>query len=225
MMPKLPAANSRIRGLTSLHRALVSGLISFLLPIGIAQLIAAEGRANAPKIKPLEVEVQPGEIVGNEQIIRLRLRSGTNEFMLMLPPGARSETPAGGTLNIADPKGAYRIELRLLAADPTEDLPPQLQRLKTKLLEAHPKAARTEEFSVNVGRAALGQQFSDSMLPFGERLYRVIWVPGPAGILEFSLNAAASQGRAAVQTLDTLLVTLRTNEKGKLEITRRLERS
>ena len=182
-------------------------------------------RTNAPQIKPLEVEVQPGEIVGNEQVIRLRLRWGTNEFMLMLPPGARSETTSAGTLNIADPKGSYRIELRLLTADATEDLPKQLQRLKTTVLAAHPKASGTEEFTVNVGRAALGLQLSDTMPPFGERWYRVIWAPCAAGILEFSLNATAGQGRAAVQTLDTLLVTLRTNEKGKLEITRRLERS
>ena len=44
-------------------------------------------------------------------------------------------------------------------------------------------------------------------------------------ILEFSLNASAGQAHAAVQTLDSLLVTLRNNEKGKLEIARRLERS
>jgi hypothetical protein len=178
------------------------------------------------QLQPLEFSVQPGEMVGHEQVIRQFIKSGTNQFMFVMPPGVRCESTTAGTLGLSSPDGQYHLELRILAPGAEEGTLKRIQALKQKTLESCAKARNVEEFNTSVaGWRAEGLQLRESLPVFGERLFRFVWVPCTAGILEFALSSSAERATAAVQTMDSLLITLRSNEKGKLEIVRRSEKS
>ena len=78
----------------------------------------------------LAVTLQPGEPVGHEQVVRGLIRSGTHEFLFVVPEGLRTETAPEGTIvlltrdlsffvsiRIVPPSGQLRSERSLAGSD------------------------------------------------------------------------------------------------------------
>jgi hypothetical protein len=194
----------------------------FLIPAAFA----ADADTEKIQAQPLDVSVQPGELVGHEQVIRQFITLGTNQLLIVPPPNVRSETAAAETLLWSSSEGNCRIEFRIFGPTPEADASKWTQALKKATLESHEKARSIEQISTAVlGRGAEGVQFRESQSGLGERLFRFVWVPCAAGILEFTMNVSANRAAAGVQTLDNLLINLRSNERGKIEIVRRLSKS
>jgi hypothetical protein len=187
---------------------------------------AAETDAEKIQAQPLDVSIQPGELVGHEQVIRQFISLGTNQFMLVLPPNVRSESAGAETLLWSSSEGNCRIEFRIFGPVPEADASTWTQALKRAALESHDKARSIEPISTAVlGRGAEGLQFRETPPGLRERLFRLVWVPCAAGILEFTLNVDANRAAGGTATLDSLLINLRSNEQGKLEIVRRLAKT
>jgi hypothetical protein len=53
----------------------------------------------------------------------------------------------------------------------------------------------------------------------------MVWVPFKAGLLEFSLNADGGSASAGQGALDMILLTFRSDERGKVEIVRRSDKT
>jgi hypothetical protein len=174
----------------------------------------------------LEATLQPGETVGNEQVLRCFISCGTNRFVFVMPPAVRTRTGCAETLTLESNDGAYLLNLRILGPGPARlDAGGQLAR-ETEWLGQWPEPRRFERFTTTVsGRAAQGLELRLGLPALGERLRRCVWVPCNAGVLEFSLDASSQRASAALQALDTMLLTFRSNERGELEIIPRSDRT
>jgi hypothetical protein len=202
-------------------------LLATILP-AIALFQTSAGEADSLKIQaqPFELSVRRGEFVGHEQVVRQFITLGTNQFMFVMPPKVKSDSATPGSLVWSGPEGGYRIEFHIFAPVPQGDASRWEQELKRNTLENHPRARDIDELNTTVaGRSAQGLLFRESLPGFGDRLFRLFWVPCAAGILEFTLNASADQSTVGVQTLDSLLISMRSNEQGNLEIIRRSDKS
>ena len=67
----------------------------------------------------LAVTLLPGELVGHEQVVRELIRSGTNEFMFVVPDGLRTDRPPEGTIVLTSRDMKYYVSLRIAGLPPT----------------------------------------------------------------------------------------------------------
>lgn len=212
------------------HKALLRRRLAGAL--AAAMLVAAGVFAQTPngflcpsnQTPGLAVTLQPGELVGPEQVIRACIRSGTNEFMFVVPEGLRTEAPPEGMLVLISRDMSYYVSVRIVAPPPTN--PELKETLRERIASQYPHMNSLEEFTTTVAdREGIGFQLRQELPKVGNRLIRILWVPFKAGVLEFSLNAdnnSASLGRGA---FDSILLTLRSNERGRIEIVRRSDKT
>ena len=194
--------------------------------VRVSAAFAAEADTEKIQAQPLDVSVQPGELVGHEQVIRQFITLGTNQLLVVPPPNVRSESAGPETLLWSSSEGNCRIEFRIFGPVSAAEESKWTQALKRTALENHGTARSIEQTSTAVlGHGAERLQFRETLPGLGERLFRFVWVPCAAGILEFTLNVSADRSAVGVQTLDNLLLDLRSNERGKIEIVRRLSKS
>jgi hypothetical protein len=190
-----------------------------------AQVIKAAGGVDdeAPLI---EATVRPGEIVGNEQVMRTFIKCGTNEFLFVLPPDLRTESTNPDGLVLAGPGGRYFLKFRITGARPWDSEAAQAQARKETALAQYDSAGNIEDFTMTVaGRTAQGLQIRHKSAAGVDCLTRIVWAPSKAGILEFTLTTDTQTARLARQTMDVVLITFQSNEKGKLEIIPRSEQT
>jgi hypothetical protein len=205
------------------HAVLVGTLL--LVAAGI-QAQTESGSSDPDQAQQFEVRSQPGEIVGHEQVVRNFITCGTNQFLFVMPPNVRAERAEAQTLTLTSTDGQYYLSLRLLGASAASASTNQAQARREKTLARYQNAEKIEDFSMNIGgREAAGLQLQQTLPIAGTRCVRVVWVPCRLGTLEFTLNSDAKRTKAALQALDNVLLTLRQDEGGKLEIVRRTEQS
>ncbi len=197
-----------------------------------AMLCAADARAELAngfpdwtnQIPALAVTVQPGEIVGNEQVFRGILRSGTNEFVFVQPEGLRTKTSPEGTIVLISGDMSYYVSIRLIG--PPLDGPGLKAALRERIASQYPRASSLEESAVTVAeRKGTELQLRQEVASVGSRLVRILWVPFNAGVVEFVLNADADHPSAGQGAFDTILLTFRSNERGRAEIITRSDRT
>ncbi len=172
----------------------------------------------------LAVTLLPGEVVGHEQVFRELIRGGTNEFMFVVPDGLRTDRPSQGTIALTSRDLRYFVSIR------TAGLPPTHLGLKEALREQiasqYPGLSRLEEYTATVAdREGTGFQLRQERRNVGSRSIRILWVPFNAGVLEFTLNADSTSAVAGQGALDMILLTFRSNERGKIEIVRRSDKT
>lgn len=166
----------------------------------------------------------PGEVVGNEQVLRQLLRSGTNEFVFVLPAGLSAQTAPDGTLVLSSRDLSFHLSLRLLPSLGVSHNPSQA--LRQQVAAQYSDASGLEEFVTAVaGREGTGYQLQHQLPQVGTRFVRLLWVPFKAGLIEFIVNADATNAPAACAAMDMVLLTFRSNERGPLEIIRRSDQS
>jgi hypothetical protein len=173
---------------------------------------------------PSVVSLLPGELIGNEQVFRVLFKVGTNEFVFILPPGLRVEPTNEGAISMAPQDMTYYLSVRILGQVMLES------GLKAALREClsndYPQATSFEEFTtVTAEHQGPGIQFEVVLPRIGDRLLRVVRMPLKAGLVEFTLNASRSNASDAIRALESILSTLRSNDRGTLEIIKRSEQT
>lgn len=172
----------------------------------------------------LAVTLEPGEFVGPERVIRERLTSGTNEFMFVVPDGLKTETAPDGMIALVASDRSYFVSLRFVAAPPAN---PELKAaLRERVASQSAQASNLEEFTTTMAnREGTGFQLRQDLPKVGRRLIRILWVPFKAGVMEFVLNSDHNTASAGQGAFDMILLTFRSNERGKVEIVRRSEKT
>lgn len=199
-------------------------LLSFLGIAASSQSVRPQSAQGEPLL--FTARAQAGETVGNETVTRVFVQLGTNQFVFVKPLDLQTEDSNPGGLMLTSEDARYFIKFRILQADPSEPASRQTEACKEKALAAFSRPSNIENFNFSVaGREGFGLQFLHELPSVGERLTKVLWVPCKAGILEFTLTTTPGQVRTASQALNELLLTFRSNERGKLEIIRRSEQS
>jgi hypothetical protein len=172
----------------------------------------------------LAVTLCPGELVGHEQVIRQLLSSGTNKFVFVVPAGMRTEPARDGAIVLTAGDMSYYVSLRTAAPFPVNA---QIrQALRERIAGQYAGANSLEEFTVGVAdQEGTGFQLRQELLGVGSRLVRILWVPFKAGVMEFALNADTKNSAAGRAALEMILLTLRSNERGRLEIVAHSDKS
>ena len=179
------------------------------------------GTNQAPE---LAVTIQPGELVGHQQVMRELLRSGTNEFMFVVPEGLRTETAPDGMIMLITGDMSYYLSLRVVAPPPAGlDLK---EALRKRIANQYAQVSNLQEFTTTVAdREGTGFQLRQELPKVGRRLIRILWVPFKAGVLEFALNANNNNASAGQEAFDMIVLTFRSNERGRIEIVRHSDKT
>lgn len=195
--------------------------VTILSPIGaLAQTPDSFGLRTNPT-PSFAVTLLPGETIGNEQVIRALIRTGTNEFMFVEPEGMQSQTPNESTIVLTARDMNWYVSIRILGPSPAKAR--LKETLREQLAREYPQVNNPEEFVTTVAdQEGVGLQLHVALPDVGDRLIRAVWVPFQAGVLEFKLHAKHSAASAAKRDFDTILLTFRSNERGRIEV---LERS
>jgi hypothetical protein len=202
---------------------LIAAVVSaLLLPAGVAPAGDSPGQQETVQPRMLEAAIQNGEIVGWEQVRRVFVTCGTNEFVFVAPYGLRIDAnPAMVTVVSAD--STYFLTFRILRA---ADADPNLENLdsyRELVFNRFPGAKVVEEYSKSAaGRNGPAFELRVKIASGVERAVWVALIPSAAGVLEFTLNADLSKSTDAKQAFNSGLRTFRSNENGKLEITTRV---
>jgi hypothetical protein len=196
----------------------------------LAAALAARAQTNAvwtPVAPPaLAAAVQPGEIIGNEQVCREFLNCGTNRFMFVLPPGLRSETQGPNSILLTGRDGGCYLTVAVFGAGQDDPASEEVEAKCKQIPSRFPGATKVEQFNMMVaGREAKGVQLRQQLPKVGERIVRVVWASFPGAMVEFTLNSSAASASQTIQTMDGILVSFRAGENGKIEIARRTAKS
>lgn len=201
--------------------------ISFLAALAFALSLFADnvqadnspGQKPAIQPRPFEAVVRNGEIIGWEQVRRVFVNCGTNQFVFVAPHGLRVEaSPA--MVAVASPDSTYYLAFRVLSAaevDPNSDNVDFYRELacgrfpRVKVVEETAKAA--------AGRSGFAFDMRVKIVGEVERTVYVALIPSAAGVLEFTLNADPAKLTDARNAFNIMLRTFRSNESGKIDIT------
>ena len=204
----------------------LAGLLAAALLLAADAWCQTAGDFGASSNQPpkLVVRLCPGELVGHEQVIRQFISSGTNEFVFVVPDGLRIQSAPEGGIVLTARDMSYYVCLRIAAPLPTN--PGIGEALQKRITSQYAGASSLEGFTVNVAdRRGTGFQLRQELPGVGSRLVRLLWVPFKAGVMEFALNADAKSAAAGRAALDMILLTFRSNERGRLEIIERSDKS
>lgn len=180
--------------------------------------------SSTDQVADFEVKLLPGEQVGHEQIIRGLLKMGTNEFLFVAPDGLRTQKPRAGIVVLISGDMSYYLSIRSIGPAPANS--GLKEALQERINVEHPRAGDLEAFTATVAdREGTGFQLREKLPGLNSRLIRTVWVPFNAGVLEFGLNADTKMASAAQSALDMLLLTFRSNERGKIVVVRRSEKT
>ena len=171
----------------------------------------------------LDITVQPGEVIGRDQIVRYLINCGTNQFLFMLPPNVRSTGTASESIILSGTDGRYYLSFRVLKSRTAS---PDPARFKELAIETYPGAQQLEEFPISIaGHEGTGLEFRQELAVVGNRLIRLARVPCLAGTLEFSLNADPKNAAVALQALECVLLSFQSNERGAIVVIPRSDKS
>jgi hypothetical protein len=180
--------------------------------------------ANPGQAVALTYELEPGERLGREQVIRGRIKCGTNEYLFVLPEGLRADAKPDGALVLSRWDAHYFVRIGVVSLTPGG--PGFSEALAQQLTNRHTAARELSAITATVaGHAGCGYQFLERLPGMEDRLERTLWVPFNAGMLEFKLSTSSSQSAEAQAAFDLVLVSFRSNEQGKIQIVRRSESS
>jgi hypothetical protein len=188
----------------------------------VAQADDSASRKKTLEPRTFGAEVRNGEIVGWQQVRRVFVTCGTNEFIFVAPYGLRTDSnPDRVTLVSSDYR--YFLAFRILSTAVADSDPGNPDFHRELLLNQFPGATVIEESSKTVaGRNGPAFGLRVKIAGGVERAVCVALIPSAAGVLEFSVNADLSKSSEAMNAFNSLLRTFRSNESGKLELAARV---
>ena len=158
--------------------------------------------------------VENGEFIGDEQLRRLYVSSGTNKFGFLIPSGLRVDISQADRVTLMQPDLSYFITLRINAG-----VPLGADDFRRQVLLHYSGALLIEETSAEAaGRR--GPMFNLRWKPAEgtDRVVTVAYIPNAIGILEFSVVAEFSKSAEAQSALIALLGRLQSSERGRLRM-------
>lgn len=213
---------------TSKLLGLAAGLL--LWPAGLP-LCAQNSAPAAPPAPPVfQVNTTRHNLPGLGYYTRSVATLGTNQFAFVVPKGYLIRVDeANRVVRAVERADKCAITVRWFAT-PTNAVEKADQSLKPaafrELLQQRYASARiTEEFSLTAGGTS-GPAFDFVWRNEGglEVLSRIAFIPTPAGVVEFHLLTSAAVKEESFQALNSLMLTFRFGEKGKLELPALLEK-
>ncbi len=169
---------------------------------------------------PLKVAVCGGETVGWEQIRRVLINAGTNEFVFVAPQGLRIQTEQT-KVEVTPTAFSFFLTFRILTNAAGLDLE-DLNAARALTLNRFPEARCVEENPKSVAGktgSALNLRYNKGGV---EHVICVALIPSAAGVLEFTLFAPQEKSPEARNAFNMILRTFRSNEGSKLEISARV---
>lgn len=164
-------------------------------------------------------------MIGREQVVRCLVTTGTNQLLFVLPPQARTTGTSSDTIVLWASDGRSYFNLRILeplATGPEQKPPSPSDRAAARFPGVHD----LQEFSMSVaGQAGQGVEFQREFPEVGKRFFRILWVPSAAGTLEFFLDADVRNAAAGRQLLESVLVTVQSNNRGPIRVVPRSDKS
>lgn len=205
-----------------LRSKLPACLLGFLLGVSVGRAVAQTAApTNAPAYS---VVTTRHEVEGIGHYFRAVATLGTNQFAFIVPKGYVIRLDeAARQVRAVEREDKCSITVRLFdpptnAVDKaTGELKPAVFR--DLLLARHPDARITEEHSLTAGGSP-GPAFD-----FGWRnaggfplQSRLAFIPTPAGVMEFHLLTSAADKEEFTHALNSLMLTFRFGEKGRIEL-------
>ena len=176
------------------------------------------------QVPSLTSTIEAGEILGREQVLRQRIRCGTNEFAFVVPGTLRAEISPDGGIVLGSADLTYYVTIRRVGIE--LDKAGLEAALQEQITGQYADAINPEGFTTIVaGRVGTGVLLRQEVPKVGLRFVRVLWVPFKAGVLEFALNSDARCTADSQSAFDMILLTFRSNEQGKVEIIKRSDKS
>jgi hypothetical protein len=181
---------------------------------------AADSHAKQANLQPrtFEAAIHNGETVGWQQVRRVFVACGTNEFVFVAPYGLRM-TGSADSVTLVSTNYTYFLEFRILATAIAQPNLGDTDCHREFLLSQFPGAKVLEAFSKTAaGRSGPAFELRVKIAGGAERAVCVAMIPCAAGVLEFSYNADLSKSSDAKAAFNSLLRTFRSNERGKNEL-------
>ena len=150
---------------------------------------------------------------------RACVTTGTNQFAFVVPEGFRVDASNPETILLTQNDYSCFLTLRIASPAPADPSDVKPDFCRALLSSRFPGAKISEAFSLaaaNHSGPAFNLQWTNASGV--AQSARVAFIPSAAGLLEFSLVASPGKFSGGQPPFNSLLLTFRTNEGGKLEI-------
>ncbi len=194
---------------------------ALLLALFCRQISAQTPPATPPAF---QLSTTRHELEGLGHYFRAVATAGTNQFAFIVPKGYHMRLDeANRQLRAVERDDKCAITVRLFSV-PTNAVDKTSGSLKPEVfrelvLQRFPTGRITEEVTLSAaGRSGPGFDLTWKNEGGLNLLSRIAFIPSPAGIIEFHLLTSAADMQEFKYALNTLMLTLRVAENGKLEL-------
>lgn len=154
-------------------------------------------------------------------VLRVYVTAGTNRFALLVPPGFRMNDTTGDRVSLVNPDYTCFLTFRIAGQLPEDGADLDADAYKQRVLFEHPGGIIKQQLSVVAGgRRGIAFDVQWAGPEAVPRTERVAYVPTEAWVAQFSLLANTKKFPSGQVGFDSLLLTFRASEGGKLEIAR-----
>lgn len=161
--------------------------------------------------------LEAGEFIGEEQIRRLYVTAGSNQFGFIVPSGLRVDLSRADRVTLADPELCFFLTLRIVGHSAVA--PGATEAFRQQALQYYPGALLTEESNAEAA-GARGPMFNLRWKPAEgvDRIVTVAFIPNGAGVLEFSAVSEQAKSSEAQGMLAGLLQRFQSSQGSRLRM-------
>jgi hypothetical protein len=194
-----------------------------LLAVLWAGALASQAQVNFIAPAALEVKTVNEYVADLPPVIRIYATAGTEKFALLVPFGFRLAEQAADRIRLDHQESSSAITFRLLGkpvlpAEPSAEAS-MTNLVKTMIQQRRAGAVIKDEFAVRVaGQDSFGFDLEWLNAAGQNQMERVVYVPLPEGMLEFSLLATTERMKELGYSLNAHLLTFRKAVNGKLQV-------
>lgn len=185
--------------------------------------VASQAQANFIAPAALEIKTVNEYVADLPPVIRIYATAGTEKFALLVPFGFRLAEQTADRIRMDHLESSSAITFRLLGkpvlpAEPTAEAN-VTNLVKSLIQQRRAGASITDEFPVRVAEQdGFGFDLEWMNAAGQNQMERVVYVPLPEGMLEFSLLATTERMKDLGYSLNAHLLTFRKAVNGKLQV-------
>jgi hypothetical protein len=203
-------------------------LISFVCGAALSSMQASADAWTATNRPTLEVSIRGEETLGHNdwQVRRAYLSSGSNRMAFVLPRDFRADASDPQKIEISDVQCSCFITIRII--DLGAAVPKELQAADCRelALSRFPGATIENEFTeLECLHSGPGFDLRWSISDAAEQTARIVFIPTPVGVVEFSVLSKASGFDNGQMLLRALMLSVRSNESGPLKVSQVFDRT
>lgn len=197
--------------------AVVSLFLGSGAPVASAQESSEGAATNQPTA--LSTMLKSEEMVALQPVQRAYVTYGTNQFAFVVPHGYRMDASNPEKIVLFNSDYSCYIAFRIAESLGYGSRDVLSSACRQLVLERYPNAKILDEFSQSAAShsgPAFDLQWTNSARI--TQFTRVAFIPTAAGVLEFTLVTNAGKFTEGQYFLNSVMLTFRTNEGGKLHI-------